>query len=80
MRAKIADLRKGSKAWWRLNREPLNKKAKYSSSPPMRNGADWVNGAKEKANLFAKTFDSKAVLPEETVDCPFFGHADVEFD
>jgi len=80
VRKKIAKLKKGSKAYWRLNRELLNKKTKCSSIPPLRDGTKWVNDPKDKADLFAKTFDTKANLPDESVDCPFFGKPDVEFD
>ena len=80
VRKKIAKLKKGSKAYWRLNRELLNKKTKCSSIPPLRDGNKWVNDPKDKADLFAKTFDAKAKLPAESVDCPFFGRPDVEYD
>ena len=30
--------------------------------------------------MFARTFDAKAKLPQEAVDCPFFGHPDAELD
>ena len=36
LKGKIASLPKGSKAWWRLNRELLDKKGKLSSIPPLR--------------------------------------------
>ena len=42
-----------------------------------------INGSmtqKNKADLFAKTFEAKAKLPAESVDCPFFGRPDVEYD
>ena len=80
LRAKIATLKRGSKQWWSLNRELLNKKAKISSIPPLRDGPNWLADPKEKANLFAKTFSDKAKLPAEAVDCPFFGIPDVELD
>ena len=80
VRKKIAKLKKGSKAYWKLNRELLNKKTKCSSIPPLRDGNKWVNDPKDKADLFAKTFEAKAKLPAESVDCPFFGRPDVEYD
>ena len=42
LRAKIATLKRGSKQWWSLNRELLNKKAKISSIPPLRDGPTWL--------------------------------------
>ena len=80
LKEKIAKLKKGSKAWWRLNRELLNRKTKCSSIPPLRDGSAWIQDSKAKANLFAKTFDAKATLPAEVVDCPFFGLPDAEYD
>jgi len=38
LKTKIATLKKGSKQWWRLNRELLEKKSKCSSIPPLRDG------------------------------------------
>ena len=73
LKKKIAGLKKGSKAWWRLNRELLDKKAKCSSIPPLRDEKEWIDDSKGKANLFAKTFESQSKLPPEFVDCPFFG-------
>jgi len=80
LKEKISNLTKGSKQWWRLNRELLDKKSKISSIPPLRDGAAWVNDSKSKANLLAQTFDNKAKLPPEEVDCPFFGLPDSEFE
>ena len=60
LRLKISALSKGSKAWWRLNRELLSKRSKCSSIPPLRDGETWLNESKKKADLFAKTFAAKA--------------------
>ena len=46
----------------------------------MREDTTWVNDAKGKADLFARTFAGKAKIPEEKVDTPFFGRPDVEMD
>ena len=80
LKDKIGKLKKGSKSWWRLNRELLNKKTKCSSIPPLRDGQKWIQDSKDKADLFARTFDAKAKLPQEAVDCPFFGQPDAELD
>ena len=80
LKKKISELSKGSKQWWRLNRELLEKKCKLSSIPPLRKDGQWISESKDKANLFAEMFDSKAQLPCESVDCPFFGRADVDLD
>ena len=38
-----------------------------------------LNESKNKTDLLAKTFESKAQLPEGSVDCPFFALSDSEF-
>ena len=80
LKDRIANLKKGSKQWRRLNRELLDKKTKCSSIPPLRDGDMWINDSKGKANLFAKTFLEKSKLPEEYVDCIYVGRPDFEFD
>jgi len=77
LKSKIATLKKGSKQWWKLNRELLNKKTKITNIPPLRDGTTWLSDPKDKADLFAKTFSEKSTLPEEFVECPFFGHGDM---
>ena len=80
LKERIATLKRGSKQWWKLNRELLDKKAKISSIPPLRDGSTWLANGKDKADLFAKTFSEKSELPKEEIDCPFFGHGDMESD
>ncbi len=80
LKEKISKLKKGSKQYWRLNRELQCKISRCSSIPPLRDGTLWVNISKDKADVFAKTFAAEAVLPDEHVDCPFFGRPDSEFD
>ena len=80
LKEKIATLKRGSKQWWKLNRELLDKKKKISSIPPLRDGSTWLANGKDKADLFAKTFSEKSELPEEEIDCPFFGHGDLHSD
>ena len=80
LRVKMAALSRSDKRWWKLNRELLHKRAKVTSISPLRDEAVWVTDSKQKANLFAKTFALKAKLPEEEIDCPFFGHCETELD
>ena len=80
LKEQISKLSKGSKKWWSLNRQLLEKKAKISSIPPLKDGEKWLHDAKEKANLFAKTFSEKSSLPDEVIDTPFFGKAENELD
>jgi hypothetical protein len=63
-----------------LNRQLLERKTKLSSIPPLKDGSTWIHDAKGKADLFARTFEDKAQIPEEFVDCPYFGLPECEFD
>ena len=64
VRDRLANIPRGSKAWWKWNRALLNKARKTTCVPPLRTSAgQWVLDAKGKANLFAQTFASKSVLP-----------------
>ena len=80
LKDKLAGLPKCSKQWWRINRELLNRKGKMASIPTLRENDQWLTDAKTKADAFARTFASKADLPPEVVDTPFFGTADTEFE
>ena len=72
---KMAKLPAGSKQWWKINRELLHRKATLSSIPSLRESDKWLTDAKNKADAFARVFESKAHLPEELVDTPFCGCA-----
>ena len=80
LKDKLATLPKSSKQWWRINRELLQRRAKLSSIPTLREGDQWLTDAKAKADAFARTFAAKATLPPEAVDTPYFGEPDVEYD
>ena len=80
LKEEIAQLPKGSKKWWKLNRQLLEKKAKMSGIPPLKNEEGWIHDPKLKADLFAKVFASKAQLPPEEVDCPYFGEPETEIE
>jgi len=80
LKEKISTLPRNGKQWWRLNRELLNRKAGVASIPTLREETQWLTDSKEKADAFARKFSSKSQLPAETVDCPFFGVPDCEFD
>ena len=58
----------------------MHRKMKISSIPPLRDENTWILDAKGKANAFAKVFTAKNELPEEVVDTPFFGHADMHWE
>ena len=40
----------------------------------MRGNGKWISDAKQKADVFARTFKSKAKLPDELVDTFLFGN------
>jgi len=72
----MATLQPGDKLWWKTNRELLHRKGTLSSVPTLQENGKWIRDAKEKADVFARTLETKAQLPEELVDTPFFGSAD----
>ena len=70
-RAKQALLssRSGSKLWWNLSREQLSQKAKVQSIPALKSEEGvWVHAPTTKADLLARTFSSKNILPERVAN------------
>ena len=63
MRAKLAKERRGSKSWWRITNEIMQKKAKCSQIPAFKAGNEWLHQPLEKADALATHFSSKFVLP-----------------
>ena len=80
LKEKISTLPRNGKQWWRLDRELLSRKAGVASIPTLREDTRWLSDSKRKADAFACKFSSKSQLPAETIDCPFFGVPDCEFD
>ena len=80
VKEKMAKLPPGGKQWWKINRELLHRKATLSSIPTLRENGEWISDAKKKSDAFARTFTSKAKLPDELVDTPFFGCAENDLD
>ena len=82
LEAGIANLPRGSEQCWSLNREFLNKKARLSSVPPLRdsNGL-WLMEPKAKAELSASTWHGKSTLPDPVEDqfSPWPEHTTCEF-
>jgi len=79
LKVKLANLPRRSKQWWCICQELLHKKTRIYCIPSLRDGASWLDDAKNKADVFAKKFAEKAELPQEVVDTPFFSVPDVEF-
>jgi hypothetical protein len=64
LRQKIAALPKGSKQWWRLNRELLQKAIPNQGVSPLKAPVgEWITEAVGKANVLAQTFAAKSKLP-----------------
>ena len=60
LKNKISNLKKCDKRWWSLNRELLQRKAKISSIPPLRNSEkEWITDSSIKANMFAACWQAK---------------------
>jgi len=69
LKQELAALPRGSKRWWRLNRELLDKKTSCQTIPPLkRHDKTWATEAVDKANLFACKFRSKSALPATVVE------------
>ena len=72
LRNKISNLKKGSKQWWSLNRQLLNKTAKTSSIPPLRDSKGaWIVDPREKAQHLSDAFAAKCALPPPPDDPTF---------
>ena len=68
-RAKFQRLRRGSKAWWRLANEIMNRKSGFSGVPALkRDDGNWERSTVGKAALLADVFDARYVLPEATTN------------
>ena len=64
LREQLASLPRGSKRWWRVNRELLDKKASLSSISPLKaSDGRWLLDPIDKANELANTFMNKSKLP-----------------
>ena len=59
LKAKMTALPRGSKQWWRINREFLHRKANINSIPPLRQDGAWLVDAKQKADAIANTLFEK---------------------
>ena len=66
LQEQIRTLPRGSKEWWRINKELLHNAPCRTTTPSLRNHTgEWIHSPKEKANLFRQTFANKSVLPPE---------------
>ncbi len=63
MRDKLAKEKRGSKSWWRLTNEIMQKKAKSSQIPALKAGNVWMHESLAKADALAEHFSSKFALP-----------------
>ena len=64
MREKLKSLRRGSKQWWRITNQLMDKSKVSSGIPALKDGDDWILDATDKANLLERTFAAKCVLPD----------------
>ena len=63
MRDKLAKEKRGSKSWWKITNEIMQKKAQTSQIPALKVGNEWLHDSRSKANALAQHFFSKFVLP-----------------
>ena len=65
----LTDMKQGSKAWWKLERQLQQQKQKCCSIPALKHGKkEWVRDSTGKANLLAKTLSGKYMLAEQTAN------------
>ncbi len=64
-KGKLRQLKRGSKAWWRLSKQLMHKATSHTCIPALRipNSKEWARSPVEKANLLADTFARKWQLP-----------------
>ncbi len=67
-REKLKKIRRGSKQWWRISTQLLDKSSVTSGIPALKDGDAWILNSTEKANLFERVFASKRVLPAAIVN------------
>ena len=73
VKQKLANLPHGSKRWWRLNKQLLNRQVTPSFAPPIKNGEGaWCKTPVEKANAYACCWAGKNKLPRESYEHAFF--------
>ena len=68
-RRKLIEAKRGTKLWWTMSWELLLQRTKTQSIPTLKaEDGSWVQEPKGNADLFAKAFSSKNVLPAVTVN------------
>ena len=66
---KLLEAKRGTKQWWTICRELLLQRTKTQSVPALRSDeGEWVREPKSKADLLAKAFSGKYVLPDASVN------------
>ena len=63
MRDKLAKEKRGSKFWWKITNEIVQKQVQTSQIPALKVGNEWLHDSRSKANALAQHFSSKFVLP-----------------
>ena len=77
VRAQILELPRGSKAWWSLSRQLLDKSAPRTSTPALKDPTGvWIHEPQHKAQLFADTLSSKFALPDDIGELEHMGDPD----
>ena len=59
-RDKLRTVKRGSKLWWELTSEITCASTKCSQNPALKSLTGWVLDAKDKADLFANTFEENS--------------------
>ena len=65
-RTELTAVNEWDTVFYKQTTKMLEKKAKMSGIPPLKEEQEWIHDPKKKADLFAKVFASKAKLQEAT--------------
>ena len=74
-RSELADAKTSSKSWWSKARQLLDQKSKACSTPALKEGPTWCLDAKQKADIFADTFERTHVMITAKIK-KVFGNSD----
>ena len=72
LRTTLANLPRGSKIWWKLNRELLNRQSRIALIPLLKKDEQWMHTPQDKTNTLMDIFAIKCTLPIQ------HGHIEVE--
>ncbi len=64
-RNRLRRVKRGSKFWWRLSAQLMDRSKSRSGIPALKHGDEWILDSAGKANRFETVFSAKCMLPDE---------------